>query len=503
MSENWFKKVTEFVVRELLYQGYIASRLTGISPATAKRAISSAIRSRYILALTFSLFLIIIIATSKFAGINNQLYFPLSVFIWFFAPVFLSIMQVSYGASAGPQIREFLLSLPIEQTTIDSIAARSIISTISIPIYVSFAILVFSAFYIGLREMFVGILSAALSVTLALIFSALIFKLYKRTGYMGKLSILSRATSVIPMILIILLFGYIRTSYIQLNYAEKTLVPLVNLAGVTEGNQLSLTFALVYTVFAIIGSYLAFRSVAVSVLSPITEITSPIGKFRVKLRSVTSALVRSDFKVMIRSPRLVGLLLTPIMYAIIVIFTNLFQRQRPHDSLFYNVYFISNAIPVGVVAAFFPYVFYLAELKGYSYFALLPVSKFTDIKSKMLVSVSFYVASASILGLGFVISFSNFLFFIPLYAISLAVFACAIYSAIYFRRSLRSVMIGTIGLLNQFVYSLLNIVVFMIPVGIYTVGLFLTSNLLTPLPYLLISSIIEILFLSYILIKQK
>jgi predicted permease len=494
--------VVKSVTKELLYQGYVASRLTGLTPANVKRAIKSALFSKYYIAFIFAAFLVGITLQMRFSSVRNQILFPVGVFAWFIVPVYINMMQISYGASAGPQIRELLLMLPLKEKDIESIAAKSILSVLRLPLIVSFAVLLSTFALLGIWVGIAGILDAVLSFSAAMSVVSLTFTLFRKLGS-GSLSSISRGIVALPIALMALLYGYIQSINLTLNQTEKLFVPVLNLAGVMEGNIVSLGFASSYSILALAGSYFAFRHVSLSILSPVEYSSNKIGSFKVRLRRPELALIFSDFRVVLRSPRLSGLLLVPVVYALSAVFAGFVQGRSTVDPVGSKIFLVANAFPVGLISSFFPYVLYLAEFKGFSYMYLLPLGKFTNLKSKLYVSLGFYGISAAILGAGFYISSGNPQYLIPLACLSLPVLSCVFYTSLHFSKSVRNLVMGTIGLTNQIVYSMINAILFGIPASVYFVGIFLTNSLVAPVPYVILISIVETIITGYLVMKSS
>ena len=490
------------VVKELLYQGYVASRLTGMTPGDIKKAIRASNRSRIFIAVPFAIVLLVIVLEGYFFFKGNPLLFPLAVLTWTFMPTFVTVIQLSYGASAGPQIREFLSTLPIEREKVDGIAAGAIINALSYSIIAPVAILLISTPVVGVWRMISGLIADAISVSLALILVSLMMKVYRKAGSTNRLSAIIRIGIVIPILLLSLSFGYFQTSVIRLNSIEETFVPILNLAGVALGNVDALSFSILYCVIICFLGYVAFKKASISLLSPLELVSSKIGRFNVTVRSPSIAMILADFRQITRSPRLAGFIAVPFIYVLITIFQGFtFRSTGVKNILQTQVQFVSNVLPVVAISSFLAYVLYLTEMRGFAYLETLPLSVYTNVKSKLIVVLTFYLASVSIMGLSY-LYFGNGVIILPMLIMSLSVAASVFYTALYFRYSVRSMMVGVVGILNQAVFTVVNLFVFGIPAAIYSAGLFLTNNFFAPLPYLIIASLAELLFLARLLAKS-
>lgn len=491
------------VVKELLYQGYVASRLTGMTPGDIKKAIRASKRSRIFIAVPFAIVLLIIVFEGYFFFRRSPLLFPLAVLTWTFIPTFVTVVQLSYGASAGPQIREFLSTLPIDKEKVDGIAAGAIINSLGYSIIAPIAILLISIPLVGGWLAISGLIADAISISLALILVSIIMSIYRKLGATNRLSAAIRIGITIPILLLSLSFGYFQTADVRLDAVEATFVPILNLAGVATGNLEALAISLLYAAAICLVGYIAFMRTSVSLLSPLELFSSHIGKFNVKVRSASMALILADFKQITRSPRLAGFIAVPFLYVLVTIFQSFsFHSSGVVGILQRQIQFVSNVLPVVAISSFLAYVLYLTEMRGFACIETLPLGKFTNVKGKIIVVLTFYLASVLVMGLSY-LYFGEGIIILPMLAMVLTVAASIIYTALYFRYSVRSMMVGVVGFLNQAVYTVVNMLVFGIPAAIYTIGLFLTSNFITPLPYLLIASLVELLLLSWLLAKSS
>lgn len=495
--------LVNFVSRELVFQGYVASRLTGITPSNVKRSVRSSLRSRYFIAVPFAFILLISIFEGKiFIVGRNPLFYPLAALTWLFMSFFISVIQLSYGASAGPQVREFLMTLPLDAKEIERIAAGSIFSAMKVSLITSGVILLAAGFILGQYMMLAGIFAAIISISLSLMAVSLIVGIYRKLGATSRTFGFVRIIMTIPIVLLSLSFGYFQTTNINLNYFESTFVPVLNLAGVGVGNSLSVIFAFVYTLaFAFLGYY-SFRRSSVALLSPLNYVASKMGRFRVRIRSPTVALALSDFRQIFRSPGLVGFIIVPFIYVTITLFRSFISPPASQGGSFVSeIQFVTDVVPVVALCSFLAYVLYLTEMKALVYFQTLPLGKFTNVKSKLFVTLLFYGVVALIMGLSFTYVSNEAIILAPLAAFSITVAACVLYTSVFFRYAAKSLTVGAIGLLNQTAYTIIDFLLFCIPAAVYVAGLFVTRSYIAPLPYLVGISLAELFLMIYLIFK--
>lgn len=486
------------LAQELLYQGHVASRLTGLTPADTARAIRAARRSKHLIAASFALLMLMMLLSFRTAFGPKGALLPLVVFTWTFAPIFLVLTQLSYGIASVAQIRELLLSLPLPEGQARRAAALALLRTLDAPLAVPLLALLASTPLIGGAALLAGLLSYATAASLAIATNLLLIRLYYRAGRRPFLLL-----RVLAAVLLISLFplplAYLQAQAPQLGSWEEAFVPLLNLAGVARLDLAALPFALLYTAaFAWLGYRLLMRS-SLELLSPHEAAPPSSGRFRVKLRSPSIAIAMTDLRQLFRSPRLVGILVVPFVYALVSLLqasTRPASAPKPFD---YELAFAANALPLIAASSFVAYALYLSELRGLSYLVTLPLGRFTDVKGKLVATLAFFLGAAPILPL----ALGRMLYLIPLLAFAPTVAACVLYTSLYFRYVVRSLAIGAIGLVNQAVYAVINLIVFGIPASVYLVGLFATNSFTAPLPYLLAASSAEISVLCYLLARSK
>ena len=99
------RALVDNLYKEIVFQSYVASRLTGLPTAQVNRLIRNGLRSKYVVTGVYGFIFVLIMFATLTMSADGRLIFPIEAFIWVFLLVFLPTLQLSYGASAGGQIR--------------------------------------------------------------------------------------------------------------------------------------------------------------------------------------------------------------------------------------------------------------------------------------------------------------------------------------------------------------------------------------------------------------
>jgi predicted permease len=485
------KSLTAYLYREIIFQGYAATRLTGLSASNVKRIIRNARFSKYGLSGIYGFVFALVMVGTLFGGPSSYQIFPLEAFLWVFLFVFVSGIQLSYGASAGPQIRDVLGTLPLSMREIQRFAVSALLKTMDLPLIVAFSILVIGGLLTGLGGLLAGVLAGVLALSLALLGIALLIRVFRRFSTISRIGSFLRMISVLPIVLISLLSGTVVRLKFDFSGGAEVFIPVINLGGVVSGNTYSLAVALCYTLMGAVFGYMAFRDTSVLLLSPYVPTGRVRGKFNIKLRGPITSIVVTDFRQVLRSPRLIGVFLVPIVFIMILVF-DVVTGSGERSGLTFNLFYLQSVLPVAFVTSYIPYVLYFSELKAYAYFKILPISKYTNILSKVFVTLLFYLASASLMAYAVfrLIGSTNVIW--PIYALFLPIVASVLVTSIYFYFSVKSMSLGITSLSTNIVYTVINAIVFAVPVVAYFAASFFGLHPFNALFYMVAASIIEI-----------
>jgi predicted permease len=485
------KSLTAYLYREIVFQGYAATRLTGLSASNVKRLIRNARFSKYGLSGVYGFVFVLVIIGTLLEGPASYQIFPIEAFLWVFLFVFVSGIQLSYGASAGPQIRDVLATLPLSIREIQRFAVVALLKTMDLPLVVAFTVLVVGGLFTGLEGLLAGLLAGVLALSLALLGIALLMRVFRRFSTISRVGSLLRMISVLPIVLISLLSGSIVRLKFNFSGGPAALVPIINLGGVVSGDTFSLIAASCYTLIAAVLGYISFRDTTVLLLSPYAPTGRVKGRFNIKLRNPITSIVITDFRQVLRSPRLIGVFLVPIVFILILVF-DVVTGSGEKGGVAFSLFFLQSILPVAFVTSYIPYVLYFSELKAYAYFKILPISKYTNILSKIFVTLLFYLGSASLMAYAVFRLVGSLSVIWPIYTLFLPIIASVLVTSIYFYFSVKSMSLGVTSVSTNIIYTVINAIVFGIPVIAYFAAPLFEPGTFSPVFYMFLASIAEI-----------
>ncbi len=132
------RKVASTVYRELLFQGYTASRLSGMRPSNSRSAIRASKWNKVILSVTYGG---ILAAMSVISYIIGRPYSSsLEAFVWSFFMVTISSLNMSFATQQSGYIRDLLLTLSVNDSDFSRIASLSFFMTMDFPVYSAVAV---------------------------------------------------------------------------------------------------------------------------------------------------------------------------------------------------------------------------------------------------------------------------------------------------------------------------------------------------------------------------
>ncbi len=484
-------KVQDYVYREILFQGYSANRLSGLSPAHAKSVIRSSQNSKRIFAAIYGLIFAVSMLATYVSGPSFYSAMPIVAFVGIFLFVFVSGVQLSYGASAGPQIRDALNVLPLTKDQIEHYATRAFLKTMDLPLLVALFVLAFTSFLMGVRVAIAGLLSAVAAVSLALLGIALLINVFRRYSRFSRGASLVRVLAILPVILL----SVTSPTLIRANFSwlgrSLPYIPILDFSAVVGGSLPATIFSLVYAALFALAGYFSFKHSSLLLLSPYVGTTSNTGEFSVTLRSPVVAIIRNDTRQLFRSPRLIGVFLLPLVF-IVLLLVSVVQIGLGSGGLAFDVGYLQFVVPMAFSVSYIPYALYFSELKGYAYFKMLPISVFANIGSKVVVTCGFYAVAATLLVVILSRITAAAIYILPVYALLAPLLASTLLSAIYFSYMIRHMAMGATTMLMNLVYSITNGIVFVIPVASYYVALLMGLGGLRELEVLLSVSMFEI-----------
>jgi predicted permease len=487
--------LVDYVYREIVFQSYAASRLTGLPIAQANRIIRSALRSKYVVTGVYGFIFVLIMFATVTMSADGRLIFPLEAFIWVFLLVFLPTLQISYGASAGGQIREILGTLPITGSQIERLAARAILKTIDIPLAVAFGVLVVGGAFVSPLFALSSVLGGICSLSVAMIAILVLMRTFRRFNTSSRFGSLLRMIVVVPAIFVWVLTGYVANLKVAATAPTMVYAPILNLIGIAAGVRPAIYLGLLYTLVLGVVGYKCFLSASTLLLSPMAAAPQRVGRFKIKVRSQLTSILVTDLRQVVRSPRLIGFFVTPLVFVTILVYDLYFGAV---GRIGFNFVYIQDIVPFVFAISYMPYVLYLSELRGYSYFKILPIRNSMNVLSKMATTLLVFFTLGSVMAYAAYIPTRQAYVFLAVYSLALPLTASVLLTTVYFHYSLRKMTMGVAGTLASILFTVVNIVVLGVPVSSYYTGVLLGASPLASVSYLCVVSLIEIIVLMLI-----
>lgn len=376
------RKLASVLSRELMYQGYTASRISGLRPMNIERAVKMSRINKIILSVLMG-FYVGLMGAIPYA-LKRPSVSLIETLTGSFFIIFSSLLNVTFSLQQIDNVRSLLVTLPIEPRLIRLISMLSLFMMMDTPIYVSIAVSVLLSIIMG--GIPYPLLGTLQGVSLGVILAAGFILIAEKAS--GAIRGFSRITAVIPIMIAVIILGY------AININPSQLNPILSLMPVTSGlfiNGLNTAFYLtiIYTVAFIIAAYLMLQRVGNEILEYTVQfqVVKASGFKGFKIRNPLMALIRVDLIQSFRS-RMAGIWAIPVSYWVVIVFTVVTGGVRLSPALL-----LTYVIELSAIMAFIPYTLYLSELRGAIAFRLLPITPLRNLASKLLVTlIAYYVA---------------------------------------------------------------------------------------------------------------
>jgi hypothetical protein len=378
------RKVASVLSRELMYQSYTASRVSGLRPMNIKRAVKVARVNKVILSAVMG-FYIGLMGTIPYI-LNKPSVSLIETLTGSFFIAFSSLINIAFSLQQIDNVKSLLATLPLEPRLVRLASVLSLFMIMDIPVYVSIAVSILISIVMGgVPYPLLGTLQGiSLGIIVAAGFIIITDKASGNTISRGAFRIIA----IIPVIIAAMALGY------AVNINPSQLNPSLSLIPVASGlfiNGLNAPFyvTIVYTAIFAVAAYEMLQRVSGRIIESTVQVQAI--KARVprefKLRNPLIALVRVDLIQSLRS-RLAGIWAIPLGYWLILVFTAAAGGTRLNPTLV-----LTYVIELSVIIAFIPYALYMSELRGAIVFRLLPISPLRNLASKLLVTLTaYYVA---------------------------------------------------------------------------------------------------------------
>ncbi len=444
------------IAREILYQGYAASRQSGFRPYNTARTIRSAATSKYSLSAIGFLMMILFGFMLRFVPTS-----PLGAQLIYFGVgglfVSSSALPTAYAVQGSSNVRDFLYLLPLEEEDVRRHVRRAFESLFDYPLLAAVA---GSALASAISLEPYPLLGALLgSESAVLVIEAVVIA---QSSYSASMAGAVARRSVASLIPLVFTIPMICMSCMSRASAPSALafLPLVSGAYIFSPAG-AVTTALWLGVLG----YLARRwmpSAALRILSP-GPIAGPSARGALRgwriLRSRTLAILRADLQ-MSRRSLLASALIGPIVMAGILLAES---YQVPRASLGYLI--TIYGIEMAYLTIITPYSLYAVEVRGASALRSLPITKVDLALPKIaILAIVYYALEGSLMALAWIRGLDP-VYLLPFLAGVLGPASSVPAAGIMFEWTLRSG--GSLSTLQAMAYLLLVSLLVGLPYGVY------------------------------------
>ncbi|MGC8558570.1 MAG: hypothetical protein ACP5NC_06230 [Nitrososphaeria archaeon] len=477
------RKVASTVYRELLFQGYTASRLSGMKPSNARSAVRASKWNKIILSMVYGA---ILAAMSVISYIMGRPYSSsLEAFVWSYFMVTVSSLNISFATQQSGYIKDLLLTLSVNENDFSKIATLSFFMTMDFPIYSAVAITaIISIVFGGFPYAFMG---AVQGIALGIATSSGFVLLSSRGASKPRMRSVFRIFSIVPLLIVVMFSGYImEVNPASMNHAL-SLFPITSTFFGGSGVIYAL-LTVIYTTAFIVLAVLLFLMASGLIISSQEVYSSYHGRAArsFKIRGSISALLRVDMVQSFRS-RVVGIWALPFGYLIAAVASAFSNSSYISRNTF--MFIVSYPLVLGIMLSFLPYALYLSEIRGAIAFRILPISPIRNLLSKEVIAIiAYYVAEVPMMLL-LLIYHASIMALIPLFLGFGPLFASTAFMAVFFEKIVKEG--GALSTLYTIIYGTVTLVIDAIPLGSFVVAYLLMQSYISSSIIMLAVSIAE------------
>ncbi|MGC8614885.1 MAG: hypothetical protein ACP5UU_03625 [Thermoprotei archaeon] len=486
------------VYEELMFQGYFASRLTGLSPTdkVASRSVRNAKLYKYFMSALYGGMMLITVPL----GSVDKAYLPatpITVFFWVYILVFISAFQISFSVSSSPHIRNFLSTLPLDYTEMQLVSALSILRAVDAPIAVSLAVPLIVGAFFGSAYALNFFISSISGISLALATDVMLSYGFRKVSIGSKASGLLRAGSIVPVVLLAGVAFDVPTFIVGHWKAYFSLVPVLDLYWINATSVVaSVVYAVVFASLAVYG----FSRQAVYLLVPEEYVGKAFaGDLNIRPTGRTFAIIRLDLRQATRS-RLASLLSIPLIYFALALVAAISTRSL--ISQYYLLFWGSYIIPTTFASAMLAYALYASEERGLSTLITLPISKLQNMLSKCVVTMGTY-GLVSLLMSALMVYNGKPSYALPVILMEFPLMASVAFAGYYFDKVFKGGGAGMASSATALLFALGVILIISVPSGIFLAVAYVSGNVVTASIALPLASLIEMAPFIYALREDR
>ncbi|MCL4344113.1 MAG: hypothetical protein M1291_04055 [Thaumarchaeota archaeon] len=477
------RKVASTVYKELLFQGYTASRLSGMRPSNSRSAIRASKWNKVILSVTYGG---ILAAMSVISYIIGRPYSSsLEAFVWSFFMVTISSLNLSFATQQSGYIKDLLLTLSVNEGDFSRIATLSFFMTMDFPVYSAIVVTaIISLLFGGFPYSFMG---SVQGIAIGIATSSVFVIVGSKGSSRPRLRSIFRVVSILPLMVVVMFSSFImEISPAGMNHAL-SLLPVTSTFFGGEGMIYAIV-TLIYTAAFIVLALLLFLRASGLILST-QEIFVTLRRKASRsfnIRGSIGALLRVDMVQSFRS-RIAGIWALPFGYLIAAIASAFSNGSYISSNTF--MFIVSYPLILGIMLSFLPYALYLSEIRGAIAFRILPISPIRNLLSKEVIAVAvYYVAEVPMMAL-LLFYRASALSLVPLLLGFGPLFASTAFMAIFFEKTVKEG--GALSTLYTIVYGIVTLIIDAIPLGAFIIIYILMHSYIYPSLVMLVISLVE------------
>ncbi len=478
--------------RELLVAGYIAARQTGFRPSNLKRSIRNVRVTKIIYTIIFSFYIALFAFITSFKQINFGI-IAVSMLIFAMSGLSVSSMMtpLSYAIYGSTNIRDFLLSTPLDADQIHKLVGKAIFKTVDYIVYGTLGISLITSFIF--KEFYI-LFSTAIGLSLGMFLQLVALELSYRRSRTRASSIATRsAASLIPLVFLIPIFLSGTLYKISLsNLRSLYFIPPISAAFGNRPYGAIASFFWI-TIFGY-GVYRLIPDVSWKLISGPPSAFFPLFAKKISkkwkiTRSKTLALLRADFQAASRS--LLGALIGGPLIVFLVILMNGISSSAS------SILAFTLGIEMAYLSIIIPYAFYAMEMRGASALRMLPISKVKIAMPKLLLLLITYYIYEGSLTIVMLVKHVGILVMLPFLIGFFGPAASIPMTGIIFEETLKSG--GSPTVMLTIAFFLVSAIVVAVPYAVYFVMDFFGLGFFNSIIAMVVTGALEFLILTFLL----
>ncbi len=478
------------LAREILYQGYTASRQSGFRPYNPARSISRATTMKYIMSAIWVLVMAGYAFTLRIARTWSPLGMVLMYFGWGGTLIVSNLLPAASAVQGSSYMRDALYILPVEEEELRAKFARAFISLVDYPLIAVIVGSIIASAVVGSPYPAIGALFGSEVAVIVIELTILAFSSGPRSQ--ARLMASRALSAFLPLIFIAFLVSPMYMSSIGSSAPPfLSFLPILSGAYATSPVGIASTAAWL----ALLGYY-AYRELPHASLrilyagAPGAIVRRVRAGWRI-VRSRTLAILRADLQMAFRSV-MVSALMGPLIIFIIFLVES-YSVPAGALAATASVY----GIEVAYLTIFVPYSLYAIEVRGAAAMRSLPVTKVSLALPKVLLLAVVYYAFEGTLAVAVWARGISPAYVVPLLAGVLAPASSVPAAGIMFERTLREG--GSLSTLQAILYLLLVSLLVGIPYGAYYAASILLRSEIPGVVAMVVMGAVEFSMLMYAL----